>query len=103
MPLLFLSRHVVELTLKNTLTDREKNPKTMKIHMLQKLWKSAEPVCQQKLRENHVSEISDFMSFLNGLDPHGACFRYSTRTEDGSVDNLNGAILWLDPALLVSY
>lgn len=51
MPLLFLSRHVVELTLKSTLTARGKNPRTMKIHMLQKLWKSAEPVCQRILPE----------------------------------------------------
>lgn len=103
MPLLFLSRHVVELTLKSTLTARGKNPRTMKIHMLQKLWKSAEPVCRQKLPEDQISEISDFIDFLNGLDPHGTRFRYSTRAEDGSVDKLNGAILWLDPALLVSY
>lgn len=52
---------------------------------------------------DQASEISDFMSFLNGLDPHGTRFRYSTRAEDGSVDKLNAAILWLDPALLVSY
>ncbi|MEK0306356.1 HEPN domain-containing protein [Bifidobacterium favimelis] len=101
MPLLFLSRHVVELTLKSTLTSQGRNPK--KIHMLQKLWKSAEPVCRRKLPEDQISEISDFIGFFNGLDPHGTRFRYSTRAEDGSVDALNDAILWLDPTLLVSY
>lgn len=101
IPLIFLGRHVVELTLKNVLIKQGKQPK--KIHEPKKLWKDAEVYCRQELPDDQISSINEFIEFLNGLDPQGTRFRYSARNEDSPVDNLFTKIQWLDPDLFTTY
>lgn len=96
LPLLFLSRHIVELSLKSVI--RTSHHKVKKSHKLMGLWNDAASACKSVLPSNEYESVKEFIEFLGHLDPRGTAFRYSP-----PQDNREPELVWLDSAQLTSY
>lgn len=99
IPVLFLSRHCIELTIKRAI--RRSGGKVKDVHNLVNLWNSFLSCCpNQKQREDRrvLKQMGDFVRMINSLDSSGTKLRYSS-DKDGLTQDRP---LWVNSTKIAS-
>lgn len=81
IPVLHLCRHAIELTIKSVIV--LEGGSVEKVHNLAKTWDRSRACIEDASGKEKARGISEFVSFLDEVDPRGTRFRYAS---DGKPD-----------------
>ena len=87
LPVLYLSRHCVELSIKRAIFKSGGNPKN--IHDLEKLWtafSSCHPGQKNKDDRRIINRMLSFIELLSSIDPNGTNLRYPKDNNENPQD-----------------
>lgn len=93
LPILYLTRHCMELSIKRAIGGMGRQPKTT--HGLTGLWSSFLSCCQGKRSNSDepiLKAMGKYVSCIDRLDPTGTKLRYSTSKDEYSINRP----LWVD-------
>lgn len=98
LPMLFMIRHAIELSIKKAISNIGKEPK--QVHGLEKLWNSFNSYLPNTLsteEENILTNMRVFVKCIDKLDETGTKLRYSKEKESLTQERF----LWVNPLLIV--